>query len=121
MNSLPFDWQARRFVETHLNFFILEGLQLPDLSADDLVAIAKPASRLSCPDDRFSDFAHELEIEPDVLPQAHAERLKIEIDARAAKAWGLSPEDLQVMFTDFTLDAVPASYRRSLLTRLAEL
>ena len=26
MNSLPFDWQARRFVETNLNFFILEGL-----------------------------------------------------------------------------------------------
>ena len=25
MNSLSFDWQARRFVETHLNFFVLEG------------------------------------------------------------------------------------------------
>src|SRR5205807_7663413 len=32
MNSLAFDWQARRFVETSLNFFILEGLRLPELS-----------------------------------------------------------------------------------------
>ena len=29
MNSLPFDWQARRFVETNLNFFILELLTVP--------------------------------------------------------------------------------------------
>ena len=32
MNSLVFDWQARRFVETNVNFFILEGLQVPELT-----------------------------------------------------------------------------------------
>ena len=30
MNSLPFDWQARRFVEANFNFFILESLIVPD-------------------------------------------------------------------------------------------
>ena len=36
MNSLAFDWQARRFVETNLNFFILEGFRLPELDDDHL-------------------------------------------------------------------------------------
>jgi hypothetical protein len=29
MNSLPFDWQARRFVETDVTYFILELLTVP--------------------------------------------------------------------------------------------
>ena len=33
LNSLAFDWQARRFVEINLNFFILEGLRIPELAA----------------------------------------------------------------------------------------
>ena len=41
LNSLPFDWQARRFVETHLNFFILEGLELPNCSDEDYSADCK--------------------------------------------------------------------------------
>ena len=42
MNSLVFDWQARRFVETNVNFFILEGLKLPDLDEDTVNALAAP-------------------------------------------------------------------------------
>ena len=57
LNSLPFDWQARRFVEMHLNFFILEGLRIPSLDDDIYGAIAAAAARLSCPDERFADFA----------------------------------------------------------------
>ncbi len=49
MNSLVFDWQSRRFVETHLNFFVLEGLRLPDLDDDTFAALAATAARLSCP------------------------------------------------------------------------
>ena len=40
LNSLPFDWQARRFVETNLNFFILEGLAFPTLDDATFDAIA---------------------------------------------------------------------------------
>ena len=46
MNSLPFDWQARRFVEINLNFFILEGLIVPDLDDASYSAIAEAAARL---------------------------------------------------------------------------
>ena len=48
MNSLPFDWQARRYVEINLNFFILEALTVPDLSDGDYAEIARAAARAVC-------------------------------------------------------------------------
>ncbi|HEX6349161.1 MAG TPA: hypothetical protein VF160_07195 [Candidatus Dormibacteraeota bacterium] len=121
MNSLPLDWQARRFVETHLNFFVLEGLRLPPLDDATYETIARAAARLSCVDERFVDFAAEAGSEVGELEDSRRERLRIEIDARVARAWELTPEDLTVLFRDFTLDAMPAGYRTRLLERLAEL
>ncbi|HEY8767921.1 MAG TPA: hypothetical protein VIP09_11770 [Dehalococcoidia bacterium] len=121
MNSLPFDWQARRFVEVNLNFFILEGLRLPHLGVDDFAVIAGAAARLSCPDERFTDYSVAMGIEPCELSPEEREGLRIEIDAHVARAWQLSPDDMMLMFRDFTLDAVPDGYRERLLTRLREL
>jgi hypothetical protein len=121
MNSLPFDWQARRFVEVHLNFFILEALRVPALSDGDFDAISRAAARLSCVDDRFTDFAAEAGFEPSDLDADERSQLLVEIDARVARAWSLSADDLTVMFRDFTLHAVSAAYRERLLARLAEL
>lgn len=121
MNSLPFDWQARRFVETHVNFFILEGLRLPQLSDEQLEAIAKAAARLSCPDERFTDFAAATGVELGPLAPDERDRLRAEIDARVAHAWGLDATDLETIFADFTLDAVPEAYRQRVRDRFAEL
>ncbi len=121
MNSLPFDWQARRFVEVNLNFFILEGLVLPDLSDEDYAQIAEAAARLSCIDERFADFAASIGVAVGPLDDEERERLRVEIDARVARAWALTPVDLEVMYADFTLNAVPARYRTRLTRRLTEL
>ena len=121
MNSLVFDWQARRFVETHVNFFILEGLRLPSLSDAAYERIAHAAARLSCVDERFTDFATATGVECGPLDSDERERLRIEIDALVAHTWGLNDDDLEVIFADFTLDAVPDGYRRRLRARLAEL
>ncbi len=121
MNSLPFDWQSRRFVEVHVSFFILEGLVVPDLDDSTVDVIATCAARLSCPDDRFTAFAESFAIEPGPLPDEERERLRVEIDARVAAAWGLTGDDLDVLLADFTADAVPPAYRRLLANRLAEL
>lgn len=121
MNSLTFDWQARRFVEVNLNFFILEGLVVPDLSEEDFAAVSSAAARLSCVDERFSEFAESVGVEFGPLDDEERERLRVEIDARVARAWSLTPDDLEVVLSDFTPDAVPAGYRRRLLDRLREL
>ncbi len=121
MNSLPFDWQVRRFVEIHLNYFILEGLSLPKLSDEDFEETARAAAKLSCVDARFDDFAHSLSVEAGPLEEAERVRLRVEIDARVARAWDLSEDELQLLFSDFTLDALPSTYREALTTRLREL
>lgn len=121
MNSLPFDWQARRFVEINLNFFILEGLIVPDLEDDDLDAIAECAAHLSCVDERFADFAEPFGIETGPLAEEERDRLRLEIDARVAHAWRITGDDLNVLLADFTVDAVPFEYRRRLRERLSEL
>ena len=119
MNSLVFDWQARRFVETNLNFFILEGLRLPDLSEEDVAALAAPAARLSSPDERFADFAAATGVECGPLEDGKRQELLAEIDARVARIWGVTAEELETVFEDFSEDAVPGDYRGAVRERFA--
>jgi hypothetical protein len=111
MNSLVFDWQARRFVETHLNYFVLEGLRLPDLDDDTFDSLGAAAARLSCPDDRFADFAAVADVKVGELDEDERASLRAEIDARVARAYGLTTAELELVFEDFTLDAVPPAHR----------
>jgi len=121
LNSLPFDWQARRFMEIHLNYFILEGLQLPPLDDDATSRIAGAAARLSCVDERFAAFAESVGVEHGSLDPEERESLLVEVDALVARAWGLGADDLDVIYADFTFGAVPPDYRERLHTRLEEL
>lgn len=121
MNSLAFDWQARRFIEIHANFFLLEGLYLPDLADDDFGAIAQAAARLSAVDDRFADFAAATGVDHGPLDRVARTELRVDIDARVARAWNLTAADLDVIFRDFTEDAVTPAYRAALVERLETL
>jgi hypothetical protein len=102
-------------------FFILEGLVVPHLDDGDLAAVAASAARLSCADERFAELAGAVGVEVGPLPGDERERLRVEIDARVARAWSLTAEDLDVLLADLTLDAVPPGHRRRLAERLAEL
>lgn len=111
LNSLPFDWQARRFVETHLNFYVLDMLCLPPPERTDVAAVASRAARLSCVDERFEGFAKAAGVECGPLDDDERVKLRAEVDALAANAYGLTRADLDVIFSDFTQNAVPDSYR----------
>ena len=52
MNSVPFDWLARRYVETNLNYFILNMLCFPQQDNTPWERIGTLAARLSCVDER---------------------------------------------------------------------
>ncbi len=119
MNSLVFDWQARRFVEIHVNFFILEGLRLPDLDDDAFATVATAAARLSCPDERFADFAAATGVQVGRLRDEERASLRAEIDACSARAWGLTLDELELVFEDFAEGAVPLAYREMVRQRLA--
>lgn len=114
MNSLPFDWQARRFVETHLNYFILELLTIPrfsDKAYDELVALG---ARLSCPDERFATVAEVCGITVGALDEDERVILRARVDALVAHAYGLAPSDIDILLADFTAGAVSPAHRDAL-------
>ena len=121
MNSLPFDWQSRRFIEIHANFFLLEGLYLPDLDDTDFSAISHAAARLSAVDARFADFAAAIGVEYGPITPVERTSLRVEIDARVARAWNLTRADLDVIFGDFTQDSVTPAYRAAVVDRWEQL
>ena len=121
LNSLPFDWQARRYVATHLNFYVFNMLCFPPDDAVDHEGIAERAARLSCVDERYAAFASEAGVEWGPLRADERDSLRAEIDALVARAYGLSAADLEFLFADFTERAVPPSYRALVLERYAAL
>ena len=121
MNSIAFDWQARRYIERNVSMFIISSQTVPRLSEDDFETVAHHAARLSAVDDRFADFARTNGVEVGPLGENERQRMLVEIDARVARGWDLTPDDLAVMFDDFTTNAVPYGYRSDLLSRLGEL
>lgn len=116
MNSLPFDWQARRFVETHLNFFVLNLLCFPSVDSTPWERIGKLAARLSCVDERFTEFAKQAGVEVGTLKEDH-NSVRAEIDALVAHAYGLDEADLYTIFNDFTERAVPTAYRERVVAQ----
>lgn len=121
MSSVPFDWQARRFVEINLNFFILEGFHLPPLDEDTFEVLANAAARLSCIDERFAEFAAATGVDCGPLDEDERIRLRADIDAHVARAWDLTSDELELVFEDFTTDAVTPDYREAVRKRFAEL
>ena len=120
MDSLLFDWQARRYVETHLNFYILNLLCFPRDTDVNVGAVASRAARLSCIDERFADFAKECGVACGRLPEEERATLRAEIDAFVARGYGLEAADLEVIFEDFTLKAVSKDYRELVRQKFAE-
>ena len=112
LNSLSFDWQARRYVESHLTYFILNSLCFPRWEDTNWRRIGELAARLSCVDDRFADFAAEAGVDYGPLTDAQRDDKRAEIDALVAQGYGLDFDELRFIFTDFTLDAVPEHYRK---------
>ncbi len=116
MNSLPFDWQARRFVEMHVNFFILDMLCFPPVDNTPWERIGKLAAKLSCIDERFTEFAREAGVEAGPLKEDR-NSVRAEIDALVAHAYGLDEADLYTIFGDFTERAVPTAYRERVVAQ----
>ena len=121
LNSLPFDWQARRFVETHVNFFILELLTVPKLDDPAYEELVDLGARLSCADQRFAEVAEACGVAVRPLTADERIAMRARVDALVAVAYGLAAEDMEVVLQDFTLDAVGEEHRAALRREMAAL
>lgn len=117
LNSLSFDWQARRYVKLHLSFYILNMLCFPPIENTPWQQIGKLAARLSCVDDRFEHFAKQAGVEHGPLSPEQHQDMRAQIDALVAHAYGLSQHELDFIFTDFSPKAVTPAYRQLTLQK----
>ena len=121
MNSIPFDWESRRYIEINYNYFILNMLCFPPMDNTPWQRIGKIAAQLSCVDERFADFAEEAGVECGPLTNAQRSEMRAEIDALVARAYDLREDELRFIFTDFTENAVSTAYRKQVLEKFEDL
>jgi hypothetical protein len=101
--SLPLDWYARRFVETHVNFFVLNPFPIPrppraDARWKRVVALA---GRLACPDARFATWAEAVGVKHGKLGDDDKQDMIRELDAVVAHLYGLTEKQLVHVFESF--------------------
>ena len=122
MSSTPFDWAARRWVELHLTFELLNALPVPvyepgSTAANRVVVIA---GRLAAVDDRYADWAAKVGVPVgSVKTQAEKDDLIAELDALVGLLYGLTEDQVEHIFATFhrgwhyatRLDAVLTHYR----------
>jgi len=101
--SIPLDWYARRFVELNVNFFIINSFPIPRPERDDprwqrVVALA---GRLACPDERFAEWAKAVGVACGPLAADEKQDMIHELDAVAARLYGLDERQLVHVFRTF--------------------
>ena len=119
--SIPLDWYARRYVENHLNFFIINPFPVPRPGRDDRMwrRVVALAGRLACPDDRFADWADAVGVVSGPIMQEEKRDLIHELDAVVGTLYGLTEAQLVHIFETFhegwdyqeRLDAVLRHFR----------
>lgn len=104
LSSLPFDWYARRRVETSLSFSLLNSMPVPSpqRSHPGLMRTAEIAGRLAAVDERYANWAAEVQVPVgSVTSQEEKNDLTAELDACVARLYGLDEDALTHIFETF--------------------
>ena len=120
MNSFPFDWLVRQKATAHLSLYIVSAVPVPALTADRRTFLAQAALRLCCNHAGYAPLWHaqrgkrrrgdsSRETWP-VLATVEARwRLRAEVDAMVALAYGLDRTHYQRVLASFTHRSFPAA------------
>ena len=101
--SLVFDWYARRFVESNVDFFLLTAFPIPRPNRDDSLwqRVVSLSGRLASPDERFADWAKTVGGKHGPVEADEKEDMIHELDAAVAHLYGLSESQLRHIFETF--------------------
>jgi len=117
LNSLVWDWLARRVIDRHVTASVLTGLPLPSsLESTDVVELAGIAAQLLAVDanvaSRLSRF-HSSKAGATSL-----ESLRVQLDVLAARLFRVSRSDMEMVLADFSETGVAADSRQAILSQL---
>lgn len=103
LTSIPLDWYARRFVETNVNFFIINPFPIPRPKRENPAwrRIVELAGRLASPDERFAEWAEAVGVPFGPIEDADKSDMIHELDAVVAHLYGLDEKQLVHVFETF--------------------
>ena len=101
--SIPLDWYGRRFVETHVNYFVFNPFPIPRPDRDDALwrRVVDLAGRMACPDDRFAAWAEAVGVDCGPIAMDEKDDMIHELDAVTARLYGLNEAQLIHVFETF--------------------
>jgi hypothetical protein len=101
--SVPLDWYARRFIETSLNYHILNSFPIPRPGDNSSLRqrVVDLSGRLAAVDERYAEWANTVGVEYGPLDETEKLNKIYELDAVVAHLYGLSREHLGVIFETF--------------------
>ena len=103
LSSIPLDWYARRFVETHVNYFVFNPFPIPrpDRNSAFWERVVELTGRLACPDDRFAAWSETVGVECGPLAADEKEDMIHELDAVVSHLYGLKESQVVHIFETF--------------------
>jgi hypothetical protein len=104
LSSIPCDWQARRVVETHVDFHVIDAFAVPRFSRDDPLRrrAEQIAGCLAAVDDRYAAWADAVGVPVgSVSTDDERDDLLAELDAVVACLYGLDEDDIVHIFETF--------------------
>jgi len=103
MSSMIFDWFARRIVELHMTFELLDRMPVPrPESTNPLRArIANIAGSLAAIDKRYAPWAKSVGVPVGSVADNERESLEAELDALVAHLYGLTRDQVEHIFKTF--------------------
>ncbi len=103
ISSIPFDWYARRFVETNVNLHLINSFPVPRPGRNDPLRqrVVEISGRIASVDDRYEDWAKEVGVDYGPLDDDEKLNKICELDALVAHLYGLSRAHVEVVFETF--------------------
>lgn len=104
LSSRIFDWYARRHVENKVSYGLLNSFPIPRPAADSArrARVVEISGRLAAVDERFAEWAAEVGVRVgSASSPEERDALIAELDALIAQLYGLTEDQLRVVFETF--------------------
>ena len=103
LGSRSFDWGARRYVENKVSLGVLSNLPFPNVNPDGKLEkkLIENSGRLAAVDDRYAEWAGEVGVPVGSVDDGEKQSLIEENEAIVAHLYGLTREQLTVLYATF--------------------
>ncbi len=102
LSSIPFDWFARQLVESHVTVEFMNSAPVPAREREDAMRrrVELIAGHMAAIDGRFNGWATRVGDFSELNGRSHAD-LEAELDAAVARLYGLTEDDVKIIFETF--------------------